>query len=142
MRTCVRERCLSLILGISLTLIGIGCSSSKANPQQEAPPPAAVEPELDANNFKVDHPERFPVTTAVAYLASPALNVTGAVQPDITRAVPVPSLASGRVVELRARLGDEVKKGQVLMRVQSNDVAGAYQNYLKGVSNERLTKVQ
>jgi cobalt-zinc-cadmium efflux system membrane fusion protein len=64
------------------------------------------------------------------------------VQPDITRAVPVVSLASGRVVELKARLGDEVKKGQVLMRVQSSDVAGAYQNYLKAESNERLTRVQ
>ena len=63
-------------------------------------------------------------------------------QPDITRAVPVVSLASGRVVELKAHLGDEVKKGQVLMRVQSNDVAGAYQNYLKAESNERLTHVQ
>ena len=138
----LRDRRLYLFFCVSLTLIGVSCSSGKANPQQEAPPPAAVEPELDANNFKIDHAERFPVTTAVAYMASPALNVTGAVQPDITRAVPVPSLASGRVVELKARLGDEVKKGQVLMRVQSNDVAGAYQNYLKAVSNERLTKVQ
>lgn len=142
MRTCLRDRRLYLFLCVSLALIGAGCSSGKANPQQEAPPPTAVEAELDANNFKIDHAERFPVTTAVAYLASPALNVTGAVQPDITRAVPVPSLASGRVVELKARLGDEVKKGQVLMRVQSNDVAGAYQNYLKAVSNERLTKIQ
>lgn len=138
----LRDRRLYLFFCVGLTLIGAGCSSGKANPQQEAPPPTVVEPELDANNFKIDHAERFPVTTAVAYLASPALNVTGAVQPDITRAVPVPSLASGRVVELKARLGDEVKKGQVLMRVQSNDVAGAYQNYLKAVSNERLTKVQ
>ena len=142
MRTCLRDRRLYLFLCVSSALIGAGCSSGKANPQQEAPPPTAVEAELDANNFKIDHAERFPVTTAVAYLASPALNVTGAVQPDITRAVPVPSLASGRVVELKARLGDEVKKGQVLMRVQSNDVAGAYQNYLKAVSNERLTKIQ
>jgi membrane fusion protein, heavy metal efflux system len=32
--------------------------------------------------------------------------VTGVVQPDIARAVPVISLASGRVVEIKARLGD------------------------------------
>ena len=118
------------------------CSSGKANPQQEAPPPASVEPELDANNFKVDHPDQFPLAAAAAYMAAPALNVTGVVQPDITRAVPVASLASGRVIELKARLGDEVKKGQLLLRLQSNDVAGAYQNYLKAEANERLTKVQ
>jgi len=142
MRTHPRDRHLYVLLCAALTLLGASCSSGKANPQQEAPPPTVVESELDANNFKIDHPERFPLVTAVPHLAAPALNVTGVVQPDITRAVPVVSLAAGRVVELKARLGDDVKKGQVLMRVQSNDVAGAYQNYLKAVSNERLTKVQ
>ena len=142
MRTYLGNPHVSLFLCAAVTLIGTSCSSGKANPRQEAPPPATVEPELDANNFRVDHPERFPLATALSYVSSPSLNVTGAVQPDITRSVPVPSLASGRVVELKARLGDEVKKGQVLLRVQSNDVAGAYQNYLKAVSNERLSKVQ
>jgi membrane fusion protein, heavy metal efflux system len=142
MRTHMRERSIYLALCVACALIAVSCSSGKANPQQEAPPPATVEPELDANNFTVDHPERFPVDTAVAFLAKPALNVTGVVQPDITRAVPVVSLASGRVVELKARLGDEVQKGQVLVRVQSNDVSGAYQNYLKAVANERLTHTQ
>jgi cobalt-zinc-cadmium efflux system membrane fusion protein len=142
MRIYLQNANLSLFLCAAVTLIATSCSSGKANPREEAPPPTTVEPELDANNFKVDRPERFPLATAVSYSSSPSLNVTGAVQPDITRSVPVPSLASGRVVELKARLGDEVKKGQVLLRVQSNDVAGAYQNYLKAVSNERLTKVQ
>jgi membrane fusion protein, heavy metal efflux system len=125
MKTHVRKPNICLCLCIAGALISAGCSSGKANPQQEAPPPTTVEPELDANNFSVDHPERFPLATAVPFLAKPALNVTGVVQPDITRAVPVVSLASGRVVELKARLGDEVQKGQVLVRVQSNDVSGA-----------------
>jgi membrane fusion protein, heavy metal efflux system len=64
------------------------------------------------------------------------------VQPDIARAVPVISLAAGRVVEIKARLGDEVKKGQLLLRVQSNDVSGAYQTYLKAVNDERLARLQ
>ena len=62
--------------------------------------------------------------------------MTGVVQPDISRAVPVISLAAGRVVEVKARLGDPVKKGQFLMKVQSNDVAGAYQNYRKAVNDD------
>ena len=69
--------------------------------------------------------------TAVEHKAVPALNVTGVVQPDITRAVPVISLAAGRVVELKARLGDVVEKGQILLRVRSNDVSSAYQTYLR-----------
>jgi membrane fusion protein, heavy metal efflux system len=70
------------------------------------------------------------------------LNVTGVVQPDVGRAVPVVSLAAGRVVEIKAKLGDLVKKGQVLLRVQSNDVSGAYQSYVKALNDERLAHVQ
>ena len=115
----------------SLSLLLQGCGETKADPKAEAPPAAKVEPDLDANNFKVDHPELFPVVKADEHKAAPALNVTGVVQPDIARAVPVISLASGRVVEIKARLGDAVKKGQLLLRVRSNDVSGAYQTYLK-----------
>jgi cobalt-zinc-cadmium efflux system membrane fusion protein len=124
------------------SLLTVACSSSKAEPRAEAPPKAVVEPDLDANNFKVDHPERFPLTIAVEHKAPPALNVTGVVQPDIVRAVPVVSLASGRVVEIKVRLGDPVKKGQLLLRVQSNDVSGAYQTYLKAENDERLARTQ
>ena len=125
-----------------LAAVLAGCNEGKADAKAEAPPPATVVPDMNSNNFKVDHPELFPLATAVAYKAAPALNVTGVVQPDISRAVPVISLASGRVVEVKARLGDTVKKGQLLLRVQSNDVAGAYQTYLKAVNDERLAKVQ
>jgi membrane fusion protein, heavy metal efflux system len=133
---------LSTVLASILAASLAGCSSGKANPQDEAPPKAKVEADLDSNNFKVDHPDQFPLVTAAEHKAAPALNVTGVVQPDITRAVPVPSLASGRVVELKARLGDAVEKGQVLLRVQSNDVSGAYQTYIKAENDERLARVQ
>ena len=82
------------------------------------------------------------MATAIEHKSVSALNVTGVVQPDISRAVPVVSLAAGRVVEIKARLGDVVKKGQVLLRVQSNDVSGAYQTYLKAVNDERLARIQ
>jgi cobalt-zinc-cadmium efflux system membrane fusion protein len=132
---------LSLLLLCALALTQ-ACSSSKTDPAAEAPPKPVVETELDANNFQVARPDQFPLVTAVGHKAVPALNVTGAVQPDITRAVPVVSLATGRVVELKARLGDEVQKGQVLLRVRSGDVSGAYQTYLKAENDERLARIQ
>lgn len=125
-----------------LLLLAAAACSGKEDSKAEAPPKAVVVPDLDANNFKVDHPEQFPLATAVEHKAAPALNVTGVVQPDIARAVPVISLAAGRVVEIKARLGDEVKKGQLLLRVRSNDVSGAYQFYLKAVNDERLARQQ
>ncbi len=141
----MKTRFAGLMLATSLCLLMSvlsGCGETKADPKAEAPPAATVEPDLDANNFKVDHPEQFPLFTAVEHKAAPALNVTGVVQPDIARAVPVISLAAGRVVEIKARLGDTVKKGQLLLRVQSNDVAGAYQTYRKAENDERLARIQ
>jgi outer membrane protein TolC len=93
---------------------------------------------IDANNFKVKNPERFPLAAAGEHVAAPELNVTGVVNPDVSRQVPVPSLATGRVVEISARLSDEVKKGQLLFKVRSSDIAGAYSDYRKAVKNEEL----
>ena len=104
--------------------------------------PATVVPDLDTNSFQVDHPEQFPLAAAGEYVASPELNVTGVVSPDVSRQVPVPSLASGRVVEINARLGDEVKQGQLLFKVRSNDIAGAFSDYQKAVKNEQLAQIQ
>ncbi|HUA86455.1 MAG TPA: efflux RND transporter periplasmic adaptor subunit [Bryobacteraceae bacterium] len=104
--------------------------------------PTKIVPEMDSNNFKVDHPERFPLATAGEHVAAPELNVTGVVSPDVSRQVPVPSLATGRIVEIDARLGDEVKKGQLLFKVHSTDISGAYSDFRQAVKNEELTKIQ
>ncbi len=133
-----------LCLGVAAFVTGCGqkVSASDTVGSGTGPVPTQVEPDLDPNNFKVDHPDRFPLATAADYVAAPELNVTGVVQADVSRTVPVPSLATGRIVEINARLGDTVKKGQLLFRVRSPDVAGAYSNYLQAVKNEQLTKVQ
>jgi cobalt-zinc-cadmium efflux system membrane fusion protein len=133
-------------LYLSLVLLVTGCER-KATAQEGATPgtgpvPVVVESELDANNFKVDHPEQFPLATAGEHIGAPELNVTGVASPDVSRQVPVASLATGRVVEIDARLGDEVKNGQLLFKVQSTDIAGAYSDYRKAVKNEQLAKIQ
>ena len=52
------------------------------------------------------------------------------------------SLASGRVVEVKARLGDTVKKGQLLLKVRSADISGAFSDYRQAVADETLAKTQ
>jgi membrane fusion protein, heavy metal efflux system len=106
-----------------------------------APPPLQVE-NVDPNVFHVEHPEQFPLTAAVKHEATPELKVTGTVNPDISRSIPVISLASGRILEIKARLGDTVEKGQVLLRLQSADIAGAYSDYQKAVADEQLAGAQ
>jgi cobalt-zinc-cadmium efflux system membrane fusion protein len=142
MKTVLARPILIAALCLPPGLLLAGCGGGKPDAKAEAPLPAVVVPDFDSSNFTVDHPKRFPLVTAAERGAVPTLDVTGVVQPDIARAVPVISLASGRVVEIKARLGDVVKKGQLLLRVRSNDVSGAYQVYLKAENDERLARLQ
>jgi cobalt-zinc-cadmium efflux system membrane fusion protein len=119
-----------------------GCGDGKSDPKAEAPPPTKVEREEDVNVVRVDHPEQFPLATAVAHASTSQLSATGTVSPDISRTVPVISIATGRVVEIHARLGDTVKKGQLLLRVQSADMSAAFSDYRKAVADERLVRTQ
>jgi cobalt-zinc-cadmium efflux system membrane fusion protein len=140
-RVLIFEATVCLGFGLLVT----GCER-RATAQQGAadtgPALTSVQPDLDPNNFKVDHPEQFVLAAAGEHVAAPELNVTGVVNPDVSRQVPVPSLATGRIVEIDARLGDEVKKGQLLFKVRSNDIATAFSNYRQAVKNEELTKIQ
>jgi RND family efflux transporter, MFP subunit len=130
-------------LCLALVLLFAACGEKvKADPRAEAPPPAKVEQEPDASLVKVDHPEQFPLATAVKHVAAPELNVTGAVAADVSRAIPVISLASGRIVEVHARLGDTVTKGQLMMKVQSPDISQAFSDYRQAVADAALSKSQ
>jgi cobalt-zinc-cadmium efflux system membrane fusion protein len=131
---------LPVVLGVFLTLSG--CKSDKVNADAEAPPPAKVVSGVDVSFFAVDHPELYPVATSTQYQAPSQLFVTGSVFPDISRTVPVISLASGRIVDIRARLGDAVKKGQLLLRIRSDDISGGFDAYRKAVSDELLARKQ
>jgi cobalt-zinc-cadmium efflux system membrane fusion protein len=119
-----------------------GCNGKPSDPKNEAPPAAVVQTDTDVNLVHVDHPDQFPLVAATGHPATSTIQVTGTVNPDISRTVPVISIASGRVVDVHARIGDYVKKGQLLMDVQSTDVSGAFGQYLKAVNDERLAKVQ
>lgn len=123
-------------------LLCAGCGQSKGDPKAEAPPPTKVEKAEDVNVVQVDHPEQFPLAAAIQYVSTSQLTATGSISPDISRTVPVISLAAGRVVDIHARLGDTVQKGQILLRVQSADIASAFSDYRKAVADEKLATIQ
>jgi membrane fusion protein, heavy metal efflux system len=137
-----RTRCRVLASYIVATFLIGGCSTSKTDPASEAPPPAQVEHEQDGSVIQVDHPEQFSLVTAAARNSRSELVVTGVVSPDISRNVPVVTLASGRVVSIQARLGDTVQKGQLLLSVRSADVSAGYSDYRKAVADETLARTQ
>ncbi len=134
------------LITISCLLMSAGCGKKAEATMPDAkatgPVESKVEADFDPNNFPVEHAEQFPLVAAGEHNAATELNVTGVVGPDVSRQVPVPSLATGRVVEISARLGDTVQKGQLLFKVRSTDIAGAYSDYQKAVKNEMLAKIQ
>jgi membrane fusion protein, heavy metal efflux system len=139
---------LEMALCVVLSVLSASCArnagahANKSNDTGMGPEASSVEPVYNANHFKVDHPEQFPLATATEYIASPELNVTGVASPDVSRQVPAISLASGRIIEIHTKLGDSVTKGQLLFKVRSSDIAQAFSDYRKAIYNEQLSNVQ
>jgi cobalt-zinc-cadmium efflux system membrane fusion protein len=129
-------------VALAIGLAGCGAKGDTPDPGAGAPPPAKVEKEPDASIVKVDKPQQFPLATAAPRTEVPELNATGTVTADVSKNVPVVSMASGRVVEIHARLGDEVHKGELLLKIQSADIAGAFSDYRKAQADLVLAKAQ
>jgi membrane fusion protein, heavy metal efflux system len=133
------------VLAISLAFMLAlgGCGKQQGDvAAQEAPPPQQVVQGVDVTLFSVPNPEQYPPVAATRYEAPSQLVVTGTVLPDISRSVPVITLASGRVVDIRARLGDKVQKDQLLLRVRSDDVGMGFDAYRKAIADELLARKQ
>jgi len=138
-----RKRAGLIVACMSLSFVLAGCGEKvQADAKLEAPPPAKVENETDSNLFKVEDPKKFPLVTAGEHAVAPELKTTGSVSADVSRNIPVISLASGRIIEIDARLGDTVTKGQLLLKVQSQDIAQAFSDYRQAVADEKLAKTQ
>ncbi len=121
-----------LILLLAALAGGPACSNE--TPAATSKTPVTVDP----NVFDAEHPELF--KTAKAEMRSLPTEVTanGTVTPDVTRTIHVTSLGGGRVVDLKVKLGDEVKKGQPLLVISSPDLSAAFSDYEKAKVDEVL----
>jgi cobalt-zinc-cadmium efflux system membrane fusion protein len=128
------------VLGLLLVVSVSFTACKKQETGDGAPPPTQVTRVSDMNLIKVDESKanQFPLQAAEKLEEAAQLSATGSVNPDISRTVPVISLANGRVVDIKVRLDDYVKKGQLLIKVQSPDVSTAFNAYLKAVNDEQL----
>ena len=68
------------------------------------------------------------------------LSLPGKVQYSEDRYAKVSSPLVGRVVEVRAKLGDKVAAGQVLLSLESADLGAAYSDFVKAESDFQLSK--
>jgi cobalt-zinc-cadmium efflux system membrane fusion protein len=124
---------------LAASLLLFGCEK-KFDPASGVPGSPQVIDKSNSAHVTVDHPEQFPLVAAQRIEIPDELNVAGAVNPDIARELPVISLASGRIVDIRARLDDKVKKGDLLLKVQSPDITNAFDAYLKASNDELLAR--
>jgi membrane fusion protein, heavy metal efflux system len=128
---------LKCILCLAAALLLAGCEK-KFDPESGKASTAQVIEASNAGIVNVADPEQYPTVAAERFDAPEKLTVTGSVFPDISREVPVISLANGRVVDIKTRLDDNVKKGQLLFSVQSTDISAAFDAYLKAVNDEQM----
>jgi cobalt-zinc-cadmium efflux system membrane fusion protein len=138
----MKSKSLQLILLLIPSLLAIDGCGRPSDVAAEAPPSPSVIPGYDVSAVAVDNPDQFPLAVAAENVTTHEMVVTGTVNPDIARTVPVISLASGRVVAIHARLGDTVKKGQVLLTIRSDDMSGAFSDYRKAIADEILAHAQ
>lgn len=117
-----------------------GCSNQSRT--TESPSEVRVEAAADPSVISITDPLRTPLVTVSSRRFFGELKVNAVVAPDVNRTVPVLSLSGGRVLEIRAKLGDEVKKGQILVRIASNDISQAFSDYQKFKANETLSRRQ
>ena len=128
------------LLAAATVLLLSGCG--KKDEGNGAPPPTQVVQASDMNLITIDQNDvpKYPVVAASETEISSELSATGAVFPDVSREIPVISLANGRVVDIKTRLDENVKKGQLLFQVQSPDITNAFNAYLKAVNDEQLAR--
>ena len=138
-----RLKCFAMgVVSVACLAVLSGCSSQKVDAVSNVAPVVTVEQAPDPNQIIPDKPERFQLVTATARAEVTELIANGSVAPDVSRTVPVNALSSGRVIEIHARLGDDVQKGQLLLTINSPDMSQAFSDYKKFQAGEALAKSQ
>jgi membrane fusion protein, heavy metal efflux system len=128
------RQCAAFLLCLALLAVSVACSNdTKAAPTKQ-------EITVDPNLLIVDNPERFQTVKVESRDLPTELNANGTIQPDVNKTIRVTSLGSGRVVDLKVRLGDYVNKGQALIVISSPDLAGAMGDYQKTSADEALAR--
>jgi membrane fusion protein, heavy metal efflux system len=134
MRNTMLLRAAAICGALMIAGMGVSCSGdSKAAPTKS-------EVTLDPNLYTVDHPELFKLAKVEVRDLPTTLNANGNVTPDVNNTIHVTSQGSGRVVELKVRLGDYVKKGEVMLSIHSVDLSSAFADYQKAAADERLSQ--
>ena len=126
---------LDLAIAALLMTLAVAPGCSRELPAAAAKPVVTLDPDV----FETDHPELFKTAKAEARGLPTVVSANGVVTPDVNRTIHVTSLAAGRVIDLKTKLGDTVTKGQTLLEISSPDLATAFSDYEKARTDEVLS---
>ncbi len=129
-----RIRRSGLLLFAACVLLTLTFACSKEIPAAASKPPVTLDPDV----FDTDHPELFRTAKAETRALPTIVTANGVITPDVNRTIHVTSMGSGRVVDLKVKLGDAVQKGETLLVISSTDLAGAFSDYEKAKADEVL----
>jgi cobalt-zinc-cadmium efflux system membrane fusion protein len=114
-------------LSIGLVVLALSaCGRGEQPPHSDAATPPAAK-----NGTASDVQSRIETAVVDFSLSQQALTLSGKVAYGEDRYSRISSPLQGRVVEVRAHLGDRVKAGDVLLVVDSPEIAQAYSEYVK-----------
>jgi cobalt-zinc-cadmium efflux system membrane fusion protein len=141
-RILQRKRAFSRAGGLLPLLMAVAVLAACSNTKAEPSAGTVVETNTDPNVFTMQNPGQFPLTSVEVRKVTDEIHVNGVIAPDVNRSVPVVSLGGGRVVEIKAKLGDYVQKGQVLLLINSPDLSAAFSDYQKFRADQQLADKQ
>ncbi|HPV82000.1 MAG TPA: efflux RND transporter periplasmic adaptor subunit [Nitrospira sp.] len=127
------------VVGLTVVLALSACSQK----QDPAPSPPSASSESIATPASA--PSSGQIETAVVDFkpAQPELVLVGKVAYGEDRYSKISSPLQGRVVEVRAKLGDRVEAGATLLVIDSSDITAAYSEFVKEASElEYSTRAQ
>lgn len=127
--------CTGLLLLASCLLLTLASACSNESPAAAGKPVITLDPDV----FETDHPDLFKTTKAEMRPLPTVVTANGTVTPDVNRTIHVTSLGAGRVVDLRVKLGDTVRKDQILLVISSPDLSAAFGDFQKAQADEALS---
>ncbi len=127
MMTMCRTLCLPLLLAV----LSFACGK-----HEEPGASSAATPTLQTDSGQsTEAPARIETVIVSTGQDKPKLSLAGKVAYGEDRYSRISSPVQGRVLEVRARLGDRVKAGDILLIVDSPDIAQAYSDFIKEESD-------
>lgn len=129
------------IIGALFLIIAVGAGCHPTN-SETGDSHAKIVKSSDPNVFEIGYPEQFPLVEVEGRKIADEIHANGVITPDVNRSVAVLSLGGGRVVDIKVRLGDDVRKGQLLLQIHSPDLASAFSDFQKAQADEMLARKQ